>query len=713
MAGARRALGDPLTLIGSAPGCDIRLNVDGVAPIQGVILLAPDGPILRDLSSGGCRVNGQPVKSQRLVGGDLLELGPFQFRLELAAPPTAEVANAQAAATEQEREALRIQAAAVVAQQAALVEQEAKLAQRAAALEKQESQLAAHLESRQRELDEAQEELQHQRQEFAREQEEARAAVVKERAALEQARTDARADLEGAAELRQRLRSLRRRLFQRYRRQAADAAAAAGQREGEAEQARRRYDQERERLLTWYEKTNTEAELLRRALLEQRQSLALDQQRWEEALNAEKAERARRDREAAERSAEFLAAREQFTADQQRWQQQKAHLSKETAGLESRIAAQRQLLGQLERQSASQRQASPAAPLAATELAIPPSPAPEPNHRWPEQMQQVAGWLGDQRMHLLENWEKFLLAQQAWEEERSAALAEIEQAGKDIELRGRTVAEEERGLHVCQAELAQRQQALDAQRLGLEGLQTRLAMQDAACRAESERLNAGQLASERQVAHLRGQYEQVHRRRNLKREQELARLRDAIARADEARRQYGLAWQEQERLRQALEQRERALSAGESALELARRDLALQSNNPAAVEARLERLHLEALAREQEAARALETARVAVQQERQRLDFHAGALSRKERELAEQAELQRRESDAWEAARVAADAEQQRRDQESRNERARHAIDQRELRQLREELDRLAAAMMQEGEIERLAPSEARSQSAA
>jgi hypothetical protein len=330
-------------------------------------------------------------------------------------------------------------------------------------------------------------------------------------------------------------------------------------------------------------------------------------------------------------------------------------------------------------------------------------------------MQQVAGWLGDQRRHLLENWEKFLLAQQAWEEERSAALEEIEEAGKGLEQRDRALAQEERALHACQAELAQRQQSLEAQRLGLEGLQTRLAMQEAACRAELEKGQAGQAAADRQVALLRSQYEQVHRQRNRKRGQELARLRDALTRADEARRQYGLAWQEQERLRQALDQRERSLTAGESALELARRDLALQGNNPAATEARLERLHKEALAREQEAARALESARAAVQQERQRLDAHAAALARKEKELVEQAEQQRREADAWEAARVAADAEQQRRDQESRHERARHAIDQRELRQLREELDRLAAAMMQEGEIEQAEAqrAEKRSQSAA
>src|SRR5262249_24960789 len=176
------------------------------------------------------------------------------------------------------------------------------------------------------------------------------------------------------------------------------------------------------------------------------------------------------------------AAREQLTTDQQHWQQQKARLSQETSGLEARISAQRRQLTQLERQAAAHKQSALLAPLSPDELPIPPSPSPENEARWPAQMQQVAGWLADQRMHLLENWEKFLLAQEAWEEERSAALVEIEQAGKELEQRDRALVREERALHACQAELFQRQQSLEAQRLRPEGLPTRLAMPDAARR---------------------------------------------------------------------------------------------------------------------------------------------------------------------------------------------------------------------------------------
>src|SRR5262249_20103794 len=142
----RRALTAPLTLIGQAAGCDVRLNVEGVNPLHCAILHGPGGFWLRDLGSvGGTRVNGEGAAARALRQGDEVEVGPFRFRVEL---PAGAEAGPDPAALEAERDALRIQAAAVAAQQAALAEEEVRLGQRRTALDRQEEQLAAHLEER-------------------------------------------------------------------------------------------------------------------------------------------------------------------------------------------------------------------------------------------------------------------------------------------------------------------------------------------------------------------------------------------------------------------------------------------------------------------------------------------------------------------------------------------------------------------------------------
>src|SRR5438105_2351484 len=72
-AGASKALNAPLTLIGRAPGCDIRLNLESIHPLHCALLPGPSGLILRDLGSdSGTFVNDQRVTSCLLSDGDML-----------------------------------------------------------------------------------------------------------------------------------------------------------------------------------------------------------------------------------------------------------------------------------------------------------------------------------------------------------------------------------------------------------------------------------------------------------------------------------------------------------------------------------------------------------------------------------------------------------------------------------------------------------------
>src|SRR5882724_11554841 len=108
-AGTRRPLNAPLTFIGRAPGCDLRLNVEGVSPLHCLIVQSPTGFLVRDLdSAGGTFVNGKRVANQAVGDGDTLAVGPFLFRLHL---PTDTAAPQETNAAE--KDALRVQAAAV------------------------------------------------------------------------------------------------------------------------------------------------------------------------------------------------------------------------------------------------------------------------------------------------------------------------------------------------------------------------------------------------------------------------------------------------------------------------------------------------------------------------------------------------------------------------------------------------------------------------
>src|SRR6185369_15425564 len=155
-AGARRSLFSPLTLIGRAADCDVRLNVDPVALHHCAIFRGPAGLVLRDLGSdSGTLVNDQLIGSCVLKDGDVLAVGPF--KLLVRCPQV--VSDRESG----EADALRVHVAAVAAQQAALIEEESRLQQRRTALEKQEEQLAAHLEERRQELVNLKEQVRQQR----------------------------------------------------------------------------------------------------------------------------------------------------------------------------------------------------------------------------------------------------------------------------------------------------------------------------------------------------------------------------------------------------------------------------------------------------------------------------------------------------------------------------------------------------------------------
>src|SRR5262249_22279073 len=86
LSGAHRPLTLPLTLIGRASECDVRLNVDGIESLHCALVQdAAGGLHLRHLGSSDTQVNGKTFDGGALQEGDTLTVGPFHFEVHL--PP--------------------------------------------------------------------------------------------------------------------------------------------------------------------------------------------------------------------------------------------------------------------------------------------------------------------------------------------------------------------------------------------------------------------------------------------------------------------------------------------------------------------------------------------------------------------------------------------------------------------------------------------------
>ena len=500
--GARQPLSGPLTLIGRAPDCDVRLNVKGVQSHHAILAHGPDGFLLRNLVGQGVQVNGAAAALCALNHGDVIAVGPFQFRLERTGPSPKQVAEA-------ERDALRIQAAAVAAQQAALHEEELRLGQRRAALEKQEEQLAGHLEARRRRLRDIHEQMRREREEF----QVARAAAVEEQAALRkeaQRQRDAAAAMgEQVKQMRGRLMALRQRLRLRERRHWQEREAALARRDKDLSARKRSARQEAEKLKKEREsltevrlRFNGQVELDKRQLRERWEELALAQQQWEACLNEEQAEREKRERELDARTAALEEAMGGWTARERSQRLLLVELHRESTGLETRIAHQRQKLAKEEAAAARLRanhQKKEPAPVVADPAPViaAPTPAAEPvdGSSGALVLQRVAGELADQRAHLLDQWQTLLQVQEAWQQERAQALAGVEAVAHSLQEWEQWLQVRERDLDAAAAECRQRQQAQGRMRHALEGWQSRLRLREAGWDAE----RAGLLAQARRA----------------------------------------------------------------------------------------------------------------------------------------------------------------------------------------------------------------------
>ena len=81
-----RNLDRDVIIVGRARGCDVGLDAPDVSSIHCLIYRSTGGFSIRDCQSrSGTKVNGSPVRDAVLQDTDLLQVGPFSFRVHLPA----------------------------------------------------------------------------------------------------------------------------------------------------------------------------------------------------------------------------------------------------------------------------------------------------------------------------------------------------------------------------------------------------------------------------------------------------------------------------------------------------------------------------------------------------------------------------------------------------------------------------------------------------
>jgi hypothetical protein len=626
--------------------------------------------------------------------GDVLDVGPFQFRVRWCPPEPPEIPVA--IPFPGEADALRIQAAAVAAQQGALIEEEGRLIQRRQALQRQEEQLAEHLEERHKALELQQDAARREHKELQK----AREGLEQERAALlreiTRDREEAARTLGTVKKERQRLGELRRRLRKRWKKHWQAQESALAGREKAEQLARARLTRERERLdgergdLAQRQlRLNGDRELSRRELAEQWQKLKQARADWQAETRSQGEELSLRRRQLEEQALAIDHERRTLAAGETRARRIRAGLERESEGLESRIQNLRRVLGELTELQSPSLQSQPAHPTHSL-------PLPEDILARLPSLELLAGTLSDQRLQLLEQWEFFLQAQQEWHAEQAAFLPQLDAAAAELRQREESLAERERGLESARETLRQKQLHLTNQRADLEGRQARLAASESAWRGERaallSQLQSADDISRRRQALLDG----LRHRWSSRRKEEVARLGAELQRCREAHRHYVSLRDDYERRLTVLGAEERTLAEQRLALERLELELVGKTEDVGAAEKRLLKLR-----RQQESLRGETEQRLAerarsLEMESARLEADALQLQHRLDVVIEHEEALATRQTEWEHRLAREELTREELQHELALVRRQEELTARQRQELQDEIDRVICVLLQE-----------------
>jgi hypothetical protein len=691
--GATKSLNSPVTLIGRAPGCDIRLNLESIHPLHCALLPSPTGLILRDLGSdSGTLVNDKRVSSCVLRDGDILGIGPFRLLVRWPQQCVEMVAEAPEPG---EVDALRVQAAAVAAQQAGLLEEENRLQQRRVALERQEQQLAAHLEEKRQQLVELRDEVKSERHKLKQQ----RAGLEQERQNLlgeaERDRAEAALTLEKARRDRLRVSTLRRRLRKRWKDHWKAKEAEVLARERQVETRTREFDRERQRLDALKNeitqgrlRLNGDRELNRCEQREEWQKLRQAQLDWqaerEKMATAQAAQQVRLD----ERARAVQTLEQQLTAKRQQAQTVRDELVRETQGLETRVRNLREAVAALHTTTGMSSTAVPAVRVMTTDESA----------RMMARLEAVAVDLADQRLALVEQWEHFHLTQQQWTQSHVELLPKLDDAARHLDEREQQLDEREQSLQAETDSLAQRKASLAQLRGELEAWQTRLTLGEMAWQTEREALTARSKRIEELARRRLSRLDVVRKQWASRRRDETVRLGRELQRCRELQRLYTTLREDLDRRMSTLGGEQRSLAERTFAIEQLELERVGRAEDAGAMERRLQKIRKQINAQHAEAEHRLTERGRHLEEEAHRLSVQAHNLHQR-MEVAGETEttLSARQTE-WEHRLIAGEQAREQLEEEVEQLRQQEQLVSRRCKDLQEELERLINALLQDAE---------------
>jgi chromosome segregation ATPase len=539
------------------------------------------------------------------------------------------------------------------------------------------------------------------------------AAVVRELAQARREIADGQRQLQTE---RRRVHDFRRRLKRRWHRHWVGERAILQRREATINDQRRALEKERARLQQEQAalaearlRLNGERELVRRELVADRESLHKERQQVQEKAQT-----------IARREAALAEAEQKLDDDKRHWDDLRGRLQAEVEGLENRLANQRRNLAEIEREMKRLRPPPeiPASPPAPREENLhqtapigrlrPAAPAQQEDDG-PElqtrllALEKLAAELADQRLVFVEQCEGLAQAQERWKQERRAALAELEMAGRRLEeraqalwLREQTVEAEEGRSQRRVEETARTQQQLEAGR-------AQLSAWASSWEAERNRLLAGIRAREDLVQQRLGILKELRERWDQRRRRHVLALRARRLACEQLRQECAVLRAEWLNRRNALEKEARSLAEQRLALEQYRQECLTKGSNPKIVEKRLERFRRRWCAQHAAAERSLAGEKESLDTQAAHLEERLRHLHQAEQDLtAQEADLSDRQS-AWEKTKLLAEMEQGKLTREVQMLHRQREHYEEQVGDLRDEIERLAHLLLDQGEAPPLA----------
>lgn len=586
--GQRIPLRVPVTVIGAAEWCDVRLTGEGVGDVHCVVTVTPAGPALRTWHPDQTRVNARPATAALLKDGDALTVGPCRFKLawhldELVPLSAADEPTVEARPPEYE---------------VLLVPEGAfDLTGWQRSLHSQEQALAELIDARHRQIGEWFEELTDRREELRLYRARQESYVEKDKAKAKRLREAARRLRDAAQKDRRRARALYGRFLKLMKRKWSAERQAVEAERTTLERTRKLVAQDAKRFATDHARFTAEADAYQ-ARLQGAWELLTDGQRRLLADRQEAERTVARQQEVLDRRTAEVKAQEQALGSARgRVEARVQDLLAEVARLDVRAAHARAAVQKLEeRRGALEAGTLPAvevggivvgsADLFPDRVALdePPAPVEELMAGLMVQRQDLdrerrslalartelerrAGEIADQRAVVAEQVAALVVARQMWQTAECQTVAELEDLARGLSDRSLAIEDRERELECVEAVLRKRADDLDALRVRLEGWQTALSAHEATAAAARDRAEAELQAKRDHLTRWEGALAELCRRWSAARKRDLEKLRDEMARWAEAREAF---------LAKAagLEQQQSELAA--VAARVAGRDLAVQ-----------------------------------------------------------------------------------------------------------------------------------------